>query len=46
MVNYGILYGQMFYGNVEIISFVNKEQCTDGELAQALQFYEHQSSLD
>lgn len=40
------LFGNLHYGNIEVIEFANKELCSDGVLGQALQYYEKRSQYD
>jgi hypothetical protein len=44
--NYLNLYGNLHFGELDVIAFANKELCSDGVLGQALQFYEKRSQYD
>lgn len=46
LVNYLNLFGNLHYEGLEVISFANRELCSDGVLGQALQYYEKSSQYD
>lgn len=46
LVNYLDLFGNVHYGDLDVIAFANKELCSDGVLGQALQYFEKRSQYD
>lgn len=46
LVNYIHLFNKLHIDSVEVIAFANKENCSDGVLAEALRYYEKRSHFD
>ena len=46
LVGYIGLYNKLHIDSVEVIAFANKENCSDGVLAEALKYYEKHSHFD
>ena len=46
LVHYVGLYSTLNFDSVQVIQFANKEKCSDGVLAEALEYYEKRSRFD